>query len=250
MQAWVARGSCLALGGEWASDWGLLARERPEVLSATPTYADLLALSEPPWNESVTVQAWSPRQLTLGGEPLRPAVARRIRARFPAARWTVVYASADLGLIAKTHREDGWFSPADLCAGWEGFRVSDGKLELGRAGFWVDTGDRVEWGDDGFRVLGRTGAVANVGGTKVALAEVEALAESVPGVQQARAQAVPSGVSGEIVGLRYAVVAGADPAGVRLELERVLRVGLRREAWPRVWEETASGLGPNAKKGV
>ncbi len=248
LHAWLAKGRCLALRGPWLEQWALLDREQPEVLSATPTFADLLVVSEPVRPHGFN--RWSPRQLTLGGEPLREPVARRLRARFPESRWTVIYATAEAGVIARTHREDGWFAVSDLVPTWESWRVVEGCLQLKRGCAWIETGDRVEVVGDVFRVLGRTGRIANVGGTKVGLSEVEALAETVPGVQQAIAAAVTNAVSGQVVKLHYALLPGAESSVVRDLLQGALRSGLRKEAWPRVWEEVPAGLGPNAKKAL
>src|SRR5690606_4586531 len=116
---------------------------------------------------------WQPRQVTLGGEPLREFLGRNARHRFPDARFSVVYAAAELGIVAKTHRVDGWFEKAQLDARWDAWRINDGVLEVCRNGHWRSTGDRIEMREDCFRVIGRADAIANVGGAKVVLSEIE-----------------------------------------------------------------------------
>lgn len=254
LQAWVGGGVVRSLSTDWLAPWESLRRWRPDAICATPTYLDLLSTAEA--TSGSAEGEWVPRQITLGGEPLRESVGRRLGARFPRTRFTVVYASTEAGLIAKTRRLDGWFETGDLVSGWEDWRVRHGELQLARNGEWTGTGDRAEGvegveGVEGrFRVLGRISAVANVGGTKVWLSEVEALAETVEGVRMARAVAARNSVTGEVVALRFVLADGADGERTRAELERRIRAGLPKPAWPRSWEEVGASLGPNAKKGL
>jgi acyl-coenzyme A synthetase/AMP-(fatty) acid ligase len=248
LHAWVSRGSCCGLRGPWAAIWADLESMRPDVLCCTPTFLDLLMFAE---SDTAPRAGWQPRQLTLGGEPLRARIGERARLRFPEARLTVVYASAEAGVIAKSHRYDGWFEAADLDRRWDGWRVAEGSLQLRRDSTWVETGDRIEEVGGRFRVLGRAGGIANVAGTKVWLAEVESAAEEVPGVLAARASAEPNTITGQVVGLRFATEPGVDPRGVQAALEGHLRERLRKEAWPRCWECVPRLLlGPNAKKAL
>ncbi len=248
LQAWVSSGRAVSLAGAWSEQWKLLERLRPQAVCATPTYLDLLAVSEADFRPAGG--GWSPQQVTLGGEPLRETVGARLKARFPGARFTLVYAAAEWGLIAKTGRVDGWFEAGDRVSGWSDWRVNEGVLELFREGKWLATGDLAEEQEGRVRILGRASAVANVGGTKVRLAAVEVLAESVPGVRMARAVAEANPVTGQVVGLRYSVLPGADSERVRVALETCLRANLPKAAWPRVWDGAWSGLGPNGKKGT
>jgi acyl-CoA synthetase (AMP-forming)/AMP-acid ligase II len=197
-----------------------------------------------------TTRRWNPRQITLGGEPLRSRVGQAAQERFAASRVTVVYASAELGVIAKGYSWDGSFGFPALARRWTDWRLgaSGAELEVQDADGWHSTGDQVEVKADRFRVLGRIGAVANVGGVKVSLAYVESVAETVVGIQTVRAWAVPSPVTGQIVGLRFSVLPGFDPTDVTEALGRYLRRQLPREAQPRLIELIAAGIGPNAKQ--
>ncbi len=244
LQAWLTGGRCLSLAGDWAEVWSCLARTRPEALCCTPTFLDLLLVAEGAgWSRL----DWVPRQITLGGEPLRARVGQSVRSRFPETRLTVVYATTEIGVVAKTHRHDGWFETASLLERWKEWRVVDEELQVRGAAGWLPTGDRVELVGEAMRVLGRASAIANVGGTKVVLPDLEKLAEDVPGVQAVKAWAAPSAVTGHIVAIKFSVLPGADAASVHEMLERHLRSRLPKEAWPRRWEFVPAACGPNAK---
>lgn len=244
-QAWASNSAIVSLGTDWAEAWSSLARHRVDAVSATPTYLDLLLQEEPQGGV-----AWEPRQITLGGEPLRSAVGARLRHRFPNAKFTVIYAMAELGVLLKTRRVDGWYEIESIRHAADDWRVVDGGLEIMRAGKWHRTGDRVEVEGDLMRVIGRLDQVANVAGTKVSLLEVTELAERVPGVRRAAAVAEQNPVTGEIVCLKYAVEPGWDGNAVLESLQRTLREQLRKEAWPRKWVEETVGPAQNAKRAV
>lgn len=245
LQAWVSGGTIRSLGGDWAGIWHMLTNEAIEAVSATPTFMDLLLQNEP-----VPAVDWRPRQLTLGGEPLRAPVGARLRSRFPEARCTVIYASAELGLLLKTGRLDGWYEAEFLGQRWAGWRIEEGVLEVNDGTRWLRTGDQVVADGPLLKVLGRADAVANVAGTKVSLTEVSERAEEVPGVRRAVAVARDNPVTGQVVALKYAIDSGAVPAEVERELQAHLRRTLRKEAWPRHWEQTEVGATVNAKRAV
>jgi acyl-coenzyme A synthetase/AMP-(fatty) acid ligase len=248
LQAWHCQGRCLPLDNDWTNVWADLDRTQPEALCCTPTFLELLLATEPP--PSPTTGRWSPRQITLGGEPLRPGLGHRLRLRFADADFTAIYASAELGLIAKSHRTDGWYETDSFAPRWNDWRVVDGELHLRRHDTWTATGDRIELDPArrSFRILGRTSAVANVAGVKIPLAEVETRAEEVPGIRAAHAWAEPNPVVGQVVALRYGLLPNAQPTEVRAALEHHLRRSLRKEAWPRRWELGLPELGTNAKR--
>ncbi|MBK9137240.1 MAG: acyl--CoA ligase [Verrucomicrobia bacterium] len=280
LQAWLVAGRVVSLPHDWTEAWRKLEQTRPDAVSATPTYLDLLLQEEalPAFSDTHQRQqskeapkgfpqaagssemsaetagfrrGWSPRQITLGGEPLRPGVGQRLAARFPTARFTVVYAAAEFGVIATTHRMDGWYELAALDGRFPGgWRQEDGVLELQRGGDWRSTGDLVEVAGDLFRVIGRADGVANVAGTKVNLAQVAAVAEEVPGVLRAVAVAEPNSVTGQVVCLRYAPAPGLDSSKLANALEAHLRAQLPKAAWPRKWVVDQVAPVHNAKRAV
>lgn len=280
LQAWLVAGRVVSLPHDWTEAWRKLEQTRPDAVSATPTYLDLLVQEEVlpdfpdpcqgrgPKAERLAFQpeaglcgtsavaadsprGWSPRQITVGGEPLRPGVGQRLLVRFSGARFTVVYAAAEFGVIATTHRVDGWFELAALDNRFPGkWRQRIGVLELQRDGNWQSTGDLVEVAGDLFRVIGRADGVANVAGTKVNLAQVAAVAEEVPGVLRAVAVAEPNSVTGQVVCLRYAPKPGLSGSEVANALESHLQAQLPKAAWPRKWVVDQVAPVHNAKRAV
>jgi acyl-coenzyme A synthetase/AMP-(fatty) acid ligase len=245
VQAWANGGRALSLRGSWPAQWQTLAAARVDAVSATPTFMDLLVQNEP-----AAGGGWAPRQITLGGEPLRPGVGRRLAARFPETRFTVIYAAAEFGVLLKTHRLDGWYELDFLKTSWPEWRVCAGALELCQAGVWRSTGDQVEVRAEAIRVIGRIDSVANVAGTKVNLAEVAEFAEQVPGVLRAVAMAESNAVTGQVVCLRFAVASPEDAAAITARLQEHLRQCLRKEAWPRRWTVDEVAPAGNAKRVV
>lgn len=245
VQAWLTSKRVISLATASDAAWRQLLQACPEALSATPTFVDLLLQNEPPEG-----QTWAPRQITLGGEPLRPALGARLKHRFPSVHFTVIYAAAELGVLARTSRLDGWYELLSLRRHAADWRLVDGLLEIQTASGWQRTGDLVEVEGDCFRVRGRGDRVANVAGTKVDLIRVAELAEQVPGVLRAVAMAEPSPIAGQVVCLRFALERHVDADQVEAELQARLRAQLRKEAWPRRWVRDDVAPVNNAKRAV
>ena len=245
VQAWANAGRAISLHDDWPALWRTLREERVDALSATPTFFDLLLQNEP-----AEGAAWAPRQVSLGGEPLRPALGQRLSARWPSARFAVIYAAAEFGVLLKTHRLDGWYETDALDRRWVEWRVRDGALEVRDAQGWRSTGDQVEVRGGLMRVIGRADQVANVAGTKVNLAEIGFLAEEVSGVARAVAVAEPNPVTGQVVCLRFAPAPGEDPAELRRRLEAHLFPRLPKAGWPRDWVVDELAPAQNAKRRV
>jgi acyl-coenzyme A synthetase/AMP-(fatty) acid ligase len=245
LQAWATGGTITSLDNRWDAAWES-ARSRPwQAISCTPTYLDLLLQNEP-----AAARSPDPLQITLGGEVLRPACGSRFAQRFPNARFTIVYASAEWGVLLKTHRLDGWYEVESLERRFPRWRISDGVLELAETnGTWRSSGDRVEQDGPLIRVVGRADRVANVAGTKINLDEIGRLAESIPGIRRALAVAEPNDITGQIIVLRYAPEGGANADGdVEPRLSTALRAMLPKPAWPRKWIQDELLPGTNAKR--
>ena len=244
LQAWAEGGQIFSLTSEWSKNMALLAKRNVRALSCTPTFLDLLL------QHDSSPQAWTPLQITLGGEPLRPAAGKRFESAFPNTRFTVIYASAEYGVLLKTQRLDGWYELASLEKRFPRWRIQANELQIWCNDGWQSTCDLVDLDGALIRVLGRADAVANIAGSKVSLDEVIRIAEQVPGVCTALAYAEPSSISGQIVALRFTPETGFLGPEVQGRLETHLRQHLRKEAWPRRWEIGPIDLGPNAKRPI
>lgn len=219
---------------------------KPTSISGTPTFwrAFLLALS----GEAGRVPL---RHATLGGEAADQATLDRVRAHFPQARVTHIYASTEAGAVFAVR--DG---RAGFPAEWLGseraglaMRIEDGVLQLRSprrmAGYvsghavpvdeqgWLDTGDLVKV--DGNRVLfcGRANSVINVGGQKVLPEEVEALILQVPGVVDAQVKGMRNPITGELVAADIVVAPGLDPDEMIAKVKAAARA-LPAYAAPRI----------------
>jgi len=191
--------------------------------------------------------AWNPRQITLGGEVLHPRAGAWFAARFPRARFTVVYAAAEFGLLLKTRRLDGWYE-LESFSRRHAWRAAAEGVELRRGETWHLLPDVLEFRGELVRVAGRRDQVANVGGAKVDLNQVAAAALGVPGVLRALPGWVADPILGQIVTLQCELEPGASELALRPLLEIRLRETLAKPAWPRRWDFGPIPLGPNVKQ--
>jgi acyl-CoA synthetase (AMP-forming)/AMP-acid ligase II len=228
-QAMVSGGNILPLGKKWTNNRQLLFQSQPEILAATPTFLHLLQQA---LNHSLS-ERWQPRQITLGGEPIRPTTEHILQNQFPTSRVTLIYASAEMGIIAKSHRKDGWYPIRFLRQRFDGWRQENGELQLLRNNDWIKTGDHCEVNDDHFRIVGRMDRVIHVGGFKVCLDDIETMAESFSEVSRALAFAKENPVTGHVVAL---VLESSKPFRNQVMLDNILenlRKRLPKPAWPR-----------------
>lgn len=155
-------------------------------------------------------------QITLGGEPVDQAVLDQLRAVFPEARISWIYASSELGASIVVH--DGragfpvdWLSeendePTGEAAARPRLAVRDGELVItsphhgaGLAGA-VATGDAVVIEDGRVLITGRRNSdEINVGGAKVSAGVVRSVLQSHPDVAWAAVRGRKSALVGSLV---------------------------------------------------
>ncbi|MEU8300283.1 AMP-binding protein [Micromonospora sp. NPDC048909] len=173
-------------------DWpALAAAHGVDAASGTPTfwrrtvYRDAAALARVPL-----------RQITLGGEPVDQAILDQLRALFPAARLSWIYASSEVGAAIVVHDGQAGFPVQWLdrvVPGRPALSVRDEELVItspyhgaGLDGA-VRTGDRVQVVGDRVVITGRLDAdEINVGGSKVSAGLVRDVLTAHPGVAWAR----------------------------------------------------------------
>jgi acyl-CoA synthetase (AMP-forming)/AMP-acid ligase II len=217
-----------------------LVDEAVAVLPATPTLLRRLLSSA---DRSVLVRGQVDR-ITLGGEAADAPLLADVRAFYPQAKITQVYATTELGEVFRV--TDGlpgfpaaWLTRA-LPGGVKLSTRRDGELivQLSRDANPVATGDLVERRGDRYEFAGRRSDVIVVGGAKVWPKRVEELLRGVSGVADARVYGMPSAITGELVAAEIVLVdplpEGHSPDGVRAAALAACREVLDAASVPRV----------------
>ncbi|MEU1586590.1 AMP-binding protein [Micromonospora sp. NPDC005710] len=186
-------------------DWpSIAAAHGVDAASGTPTfwrrtlYRDADALARVPL-----------RQITLGGEPVDQAILDQLRALFPAARISWIYASSEVGASIVVHDGQAGF-PVDWLdretPGRPTLSVRDDELVVtspyhgAGLGGPVRTGDRVQVLDGRVLITGRLDSdEINVGGSKVSAGVVRNVLSGHPAVAWARVTGRRAPVLGRMV---------------------------------------------------
>ena len=216
----------------------VIERERVELLPTTPTFLNLMLLSDAYRNHDLS----SLRVITYGAEPMPEGTLLRLRDAFPAVKLQQTYGLIEVGVLRSKSREDGslWVK-----LGGEGYqtRVVDGVLQIKTdstiLGYlnaptpitsdgWFITGDAVLQDGEYFRVLGRKSELINVGGEKVYPAEVENVIQVFPGVAEATVYGEKNPLLGEIVCARVRPTGAVDAVEFAAALKRHCAGSLER----------------------
>lgn len=184
-------------------------RHRAQLLPASPTFLNLLLLSEA-WRR---FDLSSLELITYGTEPMPERTLARLHEVFPNADLLQTYGLSELGILRSKSR-----GPTSLWVkvGGEGVetRIRNGVLQIrtqsSMLGYlnapspfdeegWFDTKDEVEADGEWLRFKGRTTDVINVGGEKVYPTEVESVLLEIPGVIDATVSGEKHPLTGQIV---------------------------------------------------
>lgn len=200
--------------------------------SATPTYWRFLlaeargdGLGLPPLE-----------QVTMGGEAIPGPLLGDVRAAFPSASVSQVYAASEFGSTGSQRDDRPGLSTDVLDRGDDAdvdLRIVDGELWIrsrtGMLGYhgdepvdpdaWRPTGDLVEVVDDRILFRGRSSEVINVGGVKVHPLPIEERVGAVPGVDVARVFARPNPMTGSVVALEVVAAPGHDHDALKASLK-------------------------------
>ena len=187
------------------------------------------------------------RQITLGGEVVDQPILNALKAAAPQARITHIYASTELGVCAAV--SDG---QAGFPAEWLETNSKRVQLQLRGDELWVKrpgcsvgrqresseewtaTGDLAEIQGRRVYFKGRRSDVLNIGGAKVAPAEVEERLSEVPGVLGARVLGRRSSIAGTVVVAEIISEAGTDEKSLRATIMKHCRACLPSCAVPRI----------------
>ena len=172
-------------------------------------------------------------QVTLGGEAVPAAVLTDLRAAFPGARVSQIYAASEFGATGAVNDGRNGLPRSVLDLGDDAevaMTVVDGELwvrsRLGMLGYhgedpvadpdgWRPTGDLVEVVGDRILFRGRAAEIINVGGVKVHPLPVEERISTVPGVAVVRVHGRANALTGAIVAAEIVPAEGADPDRLR-----------------------------------
>ncbi len=207
----LAAGGCLITVAERDPDHVLarVARFRAELLPTSPTFLNLMLLSEAYARHRLD----SLKLISYGTEPMPEGTLRRLHALLPGVRMQQTYGLSETGILpVKSAGSDStWVT---LTGDGYRFRVVDGTLHIRSdtpmLGYlnapspftedgWLATGDAVETDGERLRILGRKSELINVGGEKVYPAEVEDTILSCPNVADAVVYGEKNPITGAIV---------------------------------------------------
>jgi acyl-CoA synthetase (AMP-forming)/AMP-acid ligase II len=188
---------------------GAVERHRAELLPTSPTFLNLVLLSEAYKRHDLS----SLKTITYGTEPMPEHTLRRFRELFPTVNLQQTYGLSEVGILRSKSKDDGslWVK-----VGGEGFetRVVEGVLQIkarsAMLGYlnapspftedgWFNTGDAVEVDGEYLRILGRKSEIINVGGEKVYPAEVENVIQELDAVGEVTVYGERNPITGNIV---------------------------------------------------
>ncbi len=197
-----------------------VARHRVELLPTTPTFLNLLLISEAYRRHDLSAL----KRISYGTEVMPETTLRRLREVLPDVDLLQTYGLTEVGILrSKSKGPDSLY----LKVGGEGFetKVVDGILHIRArsamlgylnapspfdADGWFNTQDEVVVEDDHIRILGRRSEIINVGGQKVYPAEVESVLLKMDNVLDAEVHGEPNPIAGNIVAARISLVAPED----------------------------------------
>lgn len=186
-----------------------IAMHRVELLPTSPTFLNLLLLSEEQQRHDLS----SLKLITYGTEPMPERTLHKVHAAFPEVKLLQTYGLSELGILRSQSRDNGslW-----MRVGGEGFetKIVEGRLFIRASsamlgylnapnpfdadGFF-DTGDLAEVDGEWIRILGRKSEIINVGGNKVFPLEVENALLELPNVEDVAVCGEPNPITGQVV---------------------------------------------------
>jgi len=202
-------------------------------ISATPTFYRLLV----PMKHSVL----SLRNVSLGGEKSDANLHQRIKESFPNAKILNIYASTEAGTLFSTSGK--YFKIVSDKS--ELVKIVEGELLIhkdllgevnkneGNIETWYKTGDLVEIVNaktNEFIFTSRKNEMINVGGNKVNPSEIEAVIDSIEGIEKAFIYGKPNSILGNML---YARVQLKNKDLTEIQIKRILNSKLDNFQIPR-----------------
>ncbi len=234
----------------------LIARRQVNVLPASPTFLNLILMSEAHLRHDLSCL----KIITYGTEPMPGGLLDRLKNAFPKVKLLQTFGTSETG-IAHTRSRSNSSTLFKIDDPNVEYLIVDSELLLRSKtqilgylnypmdafteGGWFRTGDLVEQAEDGYiRIVGRLQEVINVAGQKVHPSEVESALMEMPEVADCFVQGVPNAITGQTVEARIVTTARGEPAALRKTVRRFCRGRLEPYKIPtriRVVEEIPSG---------
>jgi long-chain acyl-CoA synthetase len=212
---------------------GAVAKHRVELLPTSPTFINLVLLSEAYSRHDLN----SLQTVTYGTEPMQESTLKRFHELLPHIKLLQTYGLSEVGILRSQSRSSDslW-----VRIGGEGFetRVVDGILQIkarsAMLGYlnapspftedgWFNTGDLVETDGEFIRFLGRKSEIINVGGEKVYPAEVESVIQQIDNVAEVSVYGEKNPITGKIVCADVVLKQPEDPKQFALRLKQFCR---------------------------
>jgi len=207
----LSNGGCVITVDERSPDavLGAVERHRVELLPTSPTFINLILLSEAHQRHDLS----SLKLVTYGTEPMPERTLLRFHEVLPQVQLLQTYGLSEVGILrSKSRSSDSLW----VRVGGEGYetRVVDGMFQIRSAsamlGYlnapspftedgWFMTGDRVDVDGEYVRFLGRASEQINVGGEKVYPAEVENVILELETVAEVTVYGEKHAIVGEVV---------------------------------------------------
>ena len=211
-------------------------RHGVQVLPTTPTFMNLLALSEAYRRHDTS----SVKYVAYGSEVMTSTTLARTREMFPNAILQQKFGTTETGALRSKSRdsESNWVK---LGGDEHAIRVVDGilqiKAESAMLGYlnapnpftddgWFITGDAVETDGDYVRIVGRRSDIVNIGGEKVYPAEVESTIQELANIEDVTVHGEPNAFAGSILVARVRLSTPESLASVtqRIQLHCLSRL--------------------------
>lgn len=235
-----------------------IARHRVELLPTSPTFLNILLLSE----ECPRHDLSSLKVITYGTEPMPATTLNRVHAAFPDVKLQQTYGLSEIGILRSQSR-----GPDSLWVrvGGEGYetKVVDGKLwvraksammgylnapsRFDADGFF-DTGDLVEVDGEWLKILGRKSDLINVAGSKVFPMEVENTLLEMDNVEDVAVRGEPSALTGQAVVAAVRLAHDEPPAEFKIRMRLFCRDRLAAYKIPAKVEFTGPVINARFKK--